>query len=59
MRESGQTAVTYARKWASDRNIAITNLDFHVHVPAGAEPKDGPSGGVHLPHQAYKYVAKY
>jgi len=43
MKESAQTALTLAKGWAND---ALDKWDVHVHVPAGATPKDGPSAGV-------------
>lgn len=48
MQESARAALTYARgnlmKWGLDENF-FENLDVHIHVPAGAIPKDGPSAG--------------
>jgi ATP-dependent Lon protease len=49
MKESGQTALSYVRSILSD--IGVSEREFarqqvHVHVPAGATPKDGPSAGV-------------
>ena len=49
MQESAQAAVTYARSRASLLDISpstFDNHDIHIHVPAGAIPKDGPSAGV-------------
>ncbi|MBI4756750.1 MAG: endopeptidase La [Betaproteobacteria bacterium] len=43
MKESAQAALTLAKTWTGD---ALEKLDIHVHVPAGATPKDGPSAGV-------------
>ena len=48
MKESAQIALSYVRSHASELGIEKARLDgrFHVHVPAGAVPKDGPSAGV-------------
>jgi len=46
MRESGQTALSFARAWLRDRGVATDPCEIHVHVPQGAIPKDGPSAGV-------------
>ncbi|GEM_PF-3690 len=51
MKESAQAAFTYVRGHAKEYNIpqnAFTKNDFHIHVPDGATPKDGPSAGVTL-----------
>lgn len=51
MRESAQAAMSFVRSRASDLGIAserFKDLDIHIHVPAGATPKDGPSAGVAL-----------
>jgi ATP-dependent Lon protease len=49
MKESAQAALTLLKARADDLNISAAmfdHIDVHVHVPAGAIPKDGPSAGV-------------
>jgi ATP-dependent Lon protease len=49
MKESARIALTYVRAHARELGIAddaFEDREFHVHVPAGAIPKDGPSAGV-------------
>jgi len=49
MKESAQAALTYARSKGKAFRIKPVNLnekEIHIHVPAGAIPKDGPSAGI-------------
>jgi ATP-dependent Lon protease len=49
MKESAQAAVTWVKSQADRLGIdpsVLDNSDLHIHVPAGAIPKDGPSAGV-------------
>jgi ATP-dependent Lon protease len=48
MKESAQIALSYVRSHAAELGVDSDRLRgrFHVHVPAGAVPKDGPSAGV-------------
>ncbi len=51
MKESAQAAVTLVKSLADRLHIDLASLsssDLHIHVPAGATPKDGPSAGVAL-----------
>jgi ATP-dependent Lon protease len=49
MKESTRIALSYVRGHAEELGIpadAFTDKEFHVHIPAGAIPKDGPSAGI-------------
>ena len=49
MQESARAAVTFARSTlngALERRLKLDVQDIHIHVPAGAIPKDGPSAGI-------------
>lgn len=50
MKESAQIAASLARKLCGDEkfNEIFEKKDFHIHVPEGAVPKDGPSAGITL-----------
>ena len=49
MKESAQTALSYLRSQSKASKLDLADFDkqdIHIHVPAGATPKDGPSAGV-------------
>jgi ATP-dependent Lon protease len=51
MKESARIALSYLRSAGDRYNFAVKDMaksDFHIHVPEGAIPKDGPSAGVTL-----------
>jgi len=51
MKESAQTALSYIRSRAVEFGVDAKNLvenEIHIHLPAGAVPKDGPSAGIAL-----------
>ena len=48
MKESAQIALSFVRSHAAELGVdpAVLDRSLHVHVPAGAVPKDGPSAGI-------------
>jgi ATP-dependent Lon protease len=51
MQESARAAITWLRAHADEYDLDVDKLrdaDLHIHVPAGAVPKDGPSAGLVL-----------
>ena len=49
MQESARAAVTCARSYltrSTEKQLKLETTDVHIHVPAGAIPKDGPSAGI-------------
>jgi ATP-dependent Lon protease len=60
MQESARAALSYIRSRAEELNLNpdfFEKSDIHLHVPAGAQPKDGPSAGVAMATALYSLIS--
>jgi len=60
MQESAEAALSYVRANANALGLEddfFKNFDIHLHIPAGAQPKDGPSAGVAIATSLYSLVS--
>jgi ATP-dependent Lon protease len=61
MKESAQAALSFIRTNASKLGLSdetFENQDIHIHIPAGAIPKDGPSAGVTILTAIVSFLTK-
>ena len=61
MQESARAALSYVRSRAEDFSLKPTffdETDIHLHVPSGAQPKDGPSAGVTMATALVSLISK-
>lgn len=61
MKESAQTGISYIRSIIKEHQIAenyFKQHDFHIHIPEGAVPKDGPSAGITMATALYSAIVK-
>lgn len=57
MKESAQIALSLVRSLLPEQEQFVKEHDFHLHVPAGAVPKDGPSAGVTMTTAFYSAIS--